>query len=61
MCLRSQALQKSPLAKRRTWMSWVASLPRKWSIRKICSSAKTRWATASSLSNDSFEVPNGFS
>ena len=41
MWSRFQTGSKRPLAKRSARMFWTASLPRKWSMRKICSSAKT--------------------
>ena len=36
MKLRFQIGSNRPLAKRNARMFWAASLPRKWSIRKIC-------------------------
>jgi hypothetical protein len=36
-------------------------LPRKWSIRKICSSANTACTVAFSARADARSVPNGFS
>ena len=61
MWLRCQIGSNSPLANRNARMFCAASLPRKWSIRKIWSSLKTR---CSSLLSD-FELarstPNGFS
>ena len=41
MCSRFQIGSNSPLANRKARMFWAASLPRKWSIRKTCSSSKT--------------------
>ena len=49
MWLRCQIGSKSPLANRNARMFCAASLPRKWSIRKIWSSLKTR---CSSLFSD---------
>ena len=43
MWLRFQIGSKRPLAKRRARMFCAASLPRKWSMRKTCSSSKTSW------------------
>ena len=61
MCWRFQTGSKSPLANRKARMLLTDSLPRKWSIRKICDSSKT-WCTAwlSSLA-EARSVPNGFS
>ena len=42
-------------------MFCAASLPRKWSIRKIWSSWKTSWSSAFSFLALSRSVPNGFS
>ena len=42
-------------------MFCAASLPRKWSIRKICSSRNTSCSSAFSLRALSRSVPNGFS
>src|SRR6185437_9221879 len=41
--------------------SWVASLPRKWSIRYTCCSSSTEWTIRSSSLKSLPEVPNGFS
>ena len=43
---RFQIGSNNPLAKRKARMFWAASLPRKWSMRKICDSSKTScsWA-----------------
>ena len=38
MKLRFQIGSNRPLANRKARMFWAASLPRKWSIRKICRS-----------------------
>ncbi len=46
MCSRFQMGSNSPLANRKARMFWAASFPRKWSIRKTCSSSKTSWTTA---------------
>src|SRR6201992_3486720 len=43
---RFQIGSNKPLAKRNARMFCAASLPRKWSIRKICSSAKTSCSCA---------------
>ncbi len=61
MKLRFQIGSKSPLANRKARMFWAASLPRKWSIRKICSSAKTWCTSLLSATADSRSMPNGFS
>ena len=49
MWLRCQIGSKSPLANRKARMFCAASLPRKWSIRKICSSSKTSCSSPFSL------------
>ncbi len=46
MWLRCQIGSKRPLAKRKARMFCAASLPRKWSMRKICSSSKTSCSSA---------------
>ena len=61
MKLRFQIGSNSPLAKRKARMFWAASLPRKWSIRKTCSSAKTSWTSLLSATAVARSVPNGFS
>ena len=61
MKLRFQIGSKRPLANRNARMFWAASLPRKWSIRKICSSRKTSCTSALSATADARSVPNGFS
>ena len=61
MWLRCQIGSNSPLANRKARMFWAASLPRKWSIRKICSSSKTSCSSAFSLRALARSVPNGFS
>ena len=40
MKLRFQIGSNRPLANRKARMFWAASLPRKWSIRKICRSSE---------------------
>ena len=42
-------------------MFCAASLPRKWSIRKICSSSKTSCSSPFSFFAEARSVPNGFS
>jgi hypothetical protein len=42
-------------------MFWAASLPRKWSIRKIWRSGKYLWILSLSPRALSRSVPNGFS
>ena len=61
MWLRFQIGSKRPLAKRSARMFCAASLPRKWSIRKTCSSSKTSWSIALSRCALARSVPNGFS
>ena len=61
MWLRCQIGSNRPLAKRKARMFWAASLPRKWSIRKIWSSRKTSWSSAFSFWALARSVPNGFS
>ena len=61
MWSRFQIGSKRPLAKRSARMFWTASLPRKWSIRKICDSSKAPCSVAFSSTADSVVVPNGFS
>ena len=58
--LRLQIGSNSPLANRNARMFCAASLPRKWSIRKIWSSSKTSWTALSSRAL-ARSVPNGFS
>ena len=50
-----------PFANRSASTFCTASLPRKWSMRKTCSSAKTLCTAAFSARADSRSVPNGFS
>src|SRR5665648_444269 len=54
---RFQTAPISSLANRSTCRFWVASLPRKWSIRKTCCSSSTSCTTASSSRNVSDDVP----
>ena len=62
MWLRCQMGSKRPLANRKARMFWAASLPRKWSIRKIWSSLNTLVQLAcSGRLADARSVPNGFS
>ena len=58
---RFQMGSNRPLAKRKARMFWAASLPRKWSMRKICSSAKTSCSDAFSALALARSMPNGFS
>jgi hypothetical protein len=50
-----------PFAKRNARMFCAGSLPRKWSMRKICSSANTSWSLAFNATALARSVPNGFS
>ena len=52
MLRRSHAGSKSALAKRSASRFCTASLPRKWSMRKTCSSSKTSCTSRSSSSKD---------
>ncbi len=52
---------KSPLANRNARMLSAASLPRKWSIRKICDSSNSSCSRWFSTIADARLVPNGFS
>ena len=62
MWLRFQIGSNSPLAKRNARMFCAASLPRKWSIRKICSSSKTSCSCGVERRRRcARSVPNGFS
>jgi hypothetical protein len=61
MCWRFHMGSKSPLAKRKARMFWAASFPRKWSIRKTCSSSNTSWTTEFRWRAEGRSVPNGFS
>ncbi len=58
---RFQIGSNRPLANRNARMFCAASLPRKWSMRKICSSANTSCSRAFSFCADFRSVPNGFS
>jgi len=61
MCSRFQFGSNSPLANRRARMLSTDSLPRKWSMRKICDSSKT-WCSFWFRSRaEARSVPNGFS
>ena len=61
MWSRFQIGSNNPLAKRKARMFCAASLPRKWSMRKIWSSSKT-WCTASFRATAlARSVPKGFS
>ena len=61
MWLRCQIGSNRPLANRNARMFWAASLPRKWSIRKIWSSLNTRCSCLFRSLADARSVPNGFS
>src|SRR5579875_342443 len=61
MWSRFQIGSNRPLAKRSARMLSTDSLPRKWSIRNTCSSAKTAWTAAVSSWQERRSVPNGFS
>ena len=61
MWSRFQMGSNSPLAKRKAKMFWADSLPRKWSIRKICSSSKISCMVRFSASAEARSVPKGFS
>ena len=61
MWSRFQMGSKRPLAKRKARMFWAASLPRKWSMRKICSSSKTWCSMSLSATALARSVPKGFS
>ena len=61
MKLRFQIGSNSPLAKRNARMFCAASLPRKWSIRKICDSRNVSWTKSLSSMALARSVPNGFS
>ena len=53
MWSRFQIGSNRPLANRNARMLSTDSLPRKWSIRKMFSSAKTLWTVSVSLRQDS--------
>ena len=59
--LRFQSGSVMALANRVTSRFRVASLPMKWSIRKIADSAKWAWSVAFSSTADWWSRPNGFS
>ena len=61
MWSRFQIGSKRPLAKRSARMFCAASLPRKWSMRKTCSSRRTWWIRWLSCLALARSVPNGFS
>ena len=61
MKLRFQIGSNSPLAKRSASTFCAASLPRKWSMRKIWLSSKTSCTWSLSDTALSRSVPNGFS
>ena len=61
MKLRFQIGSNRPLAKRNARMFCAASLPRKWSIRKICSSSNVSCTKSLSATALARSVPNGFS
>ena len=58
---RFQIGSNSPLANRKARMFCAASLPRKWSIRKICSSSNRSWIALLSSRALARSTPNGFS
>ena len=61
MCDRFQTGSNRPLANRNARMLSTDSLPRKWSIRKICDSSKTACTALPSSTADFRSVPKGFS
>ena len=61
MWLRCQIGSNKPLANLKAKMFCAASLPRKWSIRKIWSSLKTLCSCLLSSLEEARSVPNGFS
>ena len=61
MKLRFQIGSNNPFANRNARMFSAASLPRKWSIRKICDSSKVSCTKSFSLIALSRSSPNGFS
>jgi hypothetical protein len=61
MKLRFQIGSNSPLAKRKARMFCAGSLPRKWSMRKICSSWNTSCSLPLSVTALARSVPKGFS
>ena len=61
MKLRFQIGSNSPLANRKARMFCAASLPRKWSMRKICRSRKVSCTWSLSRMALCRSVPKGFS
>ena len=61
MKLRFQIGSNSPLANRNARMFWAASLPRKWSIRKIWLSSNVSCTVSLRAIALARSVPNGFS
>ena len=61
MWSRFQTGSNMPFAKRSARMFSTDSLPRKWSIRKTCRSAKAECRTLFSSRADATSHPNGFS
>src|SRR5579859_2646459 len=61
MCWRFQIGSNSPLANRKARMLSIDSLPRKWSILKICDSRKTLSTASLSSLDGARSQPNGFS
>ena len=61
MWSRFQIGSKSPLAKRKARMFCAASLPRKWSMRKTCSSSKIWCSMSLRATALARSVPKGFS
>ncbi len=61
MKFRFQIGSKSPLANRKARMFCAASLPRKWSMRKIRSSSNTSCSRAFNATALARLVPKGFS
>ena len=61
MKLRFQIGSNRPFAKRNARMFCAASLPRKWSMRKICDSSKTECRKSLSRCALARSFPNGFS
>src|ERR1700722_17275077 len=61
MNCRFQIGSKKAFAKRKARIFCAASLPRKWSIRKICSSSNRSWIALLSSRALARSTPNGFS
>src|SRR5579875_1934592 len=61
MCWRFQIGSNSPFANRKARMLSTDSLPREWSIRRICDSSKTLWYAWFRSRAEARSVPNGFS